>query len=78
LLLETGLQIVTIFIGKSPFQAVNDGLIGIQWLIYLGFSLVTFVVSIVTKLIPVHFWIGKYLDRKMLEEEERQLKWKKN
>jgi len=73
-LIETGLQIVIIFIGKSPFHAVNNGLTGIQWSICLGFSLVTFVVSIVTKLILVHICIDRYLDRKMLEEEERQLK----
>ena len=68
--LEMVLQVVIIFIGKSPFHIVNDGLTGIQWGICLGFSAVTFIVSIIGKLIPIHVCIDNYLEKKMMKEEE--------
>ena len=73
-LVEMGLQILIIFIGKSPFHIVNDGLTGNQWGICLGFSAITFVVSFITKFIPVHICIDAYLDKKMQQEEEEEKK----
>ena len=71
---EMALQVLIIFIGKSPFHIVNDGLSGSQWGICLGFSAITFVVSFITKFIPVHICIDNYLDSKMRQEEEEERK----
>ena len=73
-LLEMGLQVLIIFIGKSPFHIVNDGLSGTQWGICLGFSAITFVVSLITKFIPVHTYIDNYLDKQLKKEEEEEKK----
>jgi magnesium-transporting ATPase (P-type) len=73
-LLEMGLQVLIIFIGKSPFHIVNDGLSGTQWGICLGFSAITFVVSLITKFIPVHICIDNYLDKQLKKEEEEEKK----
>ena len=73
-LVEMALQVLIIFIGKSPFHIVNDGLSGSQWGICLGFSAITFVVSFITKFIPVHICIDNYLDSKMRQEEEEERK----
>ena len=69
---EMGLQVAIIFIGKSPFHVVNDGLTGVQWGICIGFSAITFVVSFIVKLLPIHICINKYLENKMKEEEEKE------
>ena len=71
---EMALQLLIIFIGKSPIHVVNDGLTGKQWGICIGFSAITFVVSIIAKLIPVHICIDNYLDKKIKEEEEEEEK----
>ena len=76
--LEMVLQVVIIFIGKSPFHIVNDGFTLSQWGICIGFSAITFIVSIIAKLIPVHVLIDKYLEKKMLEEEEEEEKMEEN
>ena len=68
--LEMGLQVAIIFIGKSPFHIVNDGLTGVQWGICLGFSAITFVVSFIVKLIPLQICIDKYLEPKEEEIDE--------
>ena len=73
-LVEMGLQVLIIFIGKSPFHIVNDGLTGNQWGICLGFSAITFVVSFIVKFIPIHICIYAYLDKKMQQEEEEERK----
>ena len=72
--LEMGLQVAIIFLGKSPFHIVNDGFTGKQWGICIGFSAITFIVSIVAKLIPIHVLIDRYLGKKMIEEEEEEEK----
>ncbi|MBR4618357.1 MAG: cation-translocating P-type ATPase [Bacilli bacterium] len=59
--LEMGLQVAIIFIGKSPFHIVNEGLTGVQWGICIGFSAITFVVSFIMKLIPLQIIIDKWL-----------------
>ena len=69
-LLEMLLQVVIIFIGKSPFHIVNEGLTGVQWGICIGFSAITFVVSFIVKLIPIEKLIDKFLLSKIENEEE--------
>ena len=71
---EMALQVLIIFIGKSPFHIVNDGLSGKQWGICIGFSAITFVVSMIVKCLPIHTCIDEYLDKKMKEEEEEEEK----
>ena len=68
-LLEMALQVIIIFVGNSPFHIVSSGLTGTQWGICIGFSAITFVVSIITKFIPVDRLIDNYLDKKAREEE---------
>ena len=62
--IEMALQVLIIFIGKSPFHIVNDGFTGVQWGICLGFSAITFVVSFIVKLLPLHKCIDKLLEPK--------------
>jgi magnesium-transporting ATPase (P-type) len=62
-LLEMALQVAIIFVGKSPFHIVNDGLTGVQWGICIGFSAITFVVSIILKLIPLEILFDKFLSK---------------
>ena len=61
---EMALQALIIFIGKSPFHIVNNGLTGAQWGICFGFSAITFVVSFIVKLIPIEKCIDKFLEPK--------------
>ena len=63
-LCEMGLQTVIIFVGKSAFHIVNDGLTGVQWGICLGLSAITFVVSFIIKIIPLEYCIDKCLKEK--------------
>ena len=77
-LLEMALQVVIIFIGKSPFHIVNDGLTGKQWGICLGFSAITFVVSFIGKLLPIHVCIDNYLEKKLRQEEEEDEKFEED
>ena len=66
-LCEIGLQVAIIYVGKSPFHIINDGFTGEQWGICIGFSAITFVVSFLVKLIPIHLFIDKLIAPK--EEE---------
>ena len=75
---EMGLQVLIIFVGKSPIHVVNDGLTGNQWGICIGFSAITFVVSIIVKFIPIHICIDSYLDKKIKQEEEEEEKLEEN
>ena len=77
-LLEMALQVVIIFVGNSPFHIVSSGLTGKQWGICIGFSAITFVVSIITKFIPVDRLIDNYLDKKAREEELEEEKREEN
>ena len=72
------LQVVIIFVGNSPFHIVSSGLTGTQWGICIGFSAITFVVSIITKFIPVDRLIDNYLDKKAREEELEEEKREEN
>ena len=64
---EMGLQVLIIFLGSSPFHIVDKGLTGIQWGICIGFSGITFVISIIAKCIP----IDTCLDRALSPKEEQ-------
>ena len=75
---EMALQLLIIFIGKSPIHVVNDGLTGKQWGICIGFSAITFVVSFIGKILPVHICIDNYLDKKIKQEEEEERKIEEN
>jgi magnesium-transporting ATPase (P-type) len=72
-LCEIGLQVAIIYVGKSPFHIVNDGFTGEQWGICVGFSAVTFVVSFLVKLIPIHIMIDKWIAPKKEEEEKNEI-----
>ena len=67
-LLEMGLQVVIIYIGKAPFHIINDGFTGEQWGICIGFSAITFVISFIVKLIPLEKCIDKCIASKTIEE----------
>jgi Ca2+ transporting ATPase len=73
-LAEMCLQLLIIFIGKSPFHIINQGLTGKQWGICIGFSAITFVVSFITKLIPIHNCIDNLLKSEEIEEKEEKEK----
>ena len=64
IVLEIGLQILIIFLGGRPFHIVNQGLTGIQWGICIGFSAITFVISIIIKTIPLDTVLDKIISSK--------------
>ena len=68
-LTEMALQVIIIFIGKSAFHIINEGLTGTQWGITIGFSALTFVVSFIAKLIPLETLIDKTLAKNETPEE---------
>ena len=67
LLLEICWQVIIIFFGNSPFHIIKEGLTGIQWGICIGFSAITFVVSIMAKSIKIDKFLDKYLSPKEKE-----------
>ena len=71
-LAEMILQVIIIFVGKSAFHIVNEGLTLKQWGICIGFSAITFVVSLIIKLIPIHHFIDSLLSKSEEEEEETE------
>ena len=75
---EIGLQVAIIYVGKSPFHIVNEGFTGAQWGICIGFSAVTFVVSFLVKLLPIHSmidrWTGQTKEENNEEEEKKENK----
>ena len=73
-LCEIGLQVAIIYVGKSPFHIINEGLTGGQWGICIGFSAITFVVSFLVKLIPIHVFIDKLIESKGEEEDDEDNK----
>ena len=64
MIIEIGLQILMIFKGSSFFHVVDKGLTGTQWGICIGFSAITFFVSIIVKSIPLDVIIDKYIIKK--------------
>ena len=75
---EMSLQVLIIFVGKSAFHIVNEGLTGKQWGICIGFSAITFVVSFIVKLIPIQNIIDNLLNKGENEEEEDKEEKDKN
>ena len=69
---EMGLQAIIVELGRNIFHVANDGLTGAQWGICFGFSAITFVVSIICKLIPLEKWIDQLLVSKEKEEEKKK------
>ena len=70
---EMGLQVILITFGNTVFHCVENGLTGKQWGICFGFAAITFVVSIICKLLPIEGLIEKLLG-KVEEEEEKEEK----
>ena len=62
-LCELALQIILIEFGRDAFKCTERGLTLIQWLIVIGFSAVTFVLSAIIKFIPIDVLIQRYLDK---------------
>ena len=61
-LCELILQIILIEFGRDAFKCTERGLTLIQWLIVIGFSAVTFVLSFIIKFIPLDKCIQRMLD----------------
>ena len=59
---ELILQIILIEFGGDAFKCTERGLTIMQWLICLGFSFITFFLSIVIKFIPIDVFIQNILD----------------
>ena len=70
---ELGLQVLIVIFGSNIFHVANGGITGEQWGICFGFSAITFVVSIICKLIPLE----QALDKLLTSEEEGGEKKKK-
>jgi magnesium-transporting ATPase (P-type) len=62
-LCELGLQIILIEFGRDAFKCTERGLTLYQWLLVIAFSAVTFVLSIIVKLIPLDVAIQGCLDK---------------
>ena len=73
-LCELGLQILIVEVGRNIFHVANDGLTWEQWLICIGFSAITFVVSIICKFIPLEKALDKFLTAKEEEEDDKKKK----
>ena len=72
-LLEMLLQVIIVLFGRSIFHVANNSLTGEQWGICYGFSAITFVVSLIAKLIPIDDIIDSCLTTK---EEEKKIIYK--
>ena len=62
-LCELALQVILIEFGKDAFKCTERGLTFYQWLIVLGFSAITFVLSFIIKFIPIDAIIQRFLDK---------------
>ena len=61
---ELVLQIIIVQIGGDVFKCTERGLTSGQWFICIGFSLLTFLLCFLIKLLPINEWIQKILDNK--------------
>ena len=61
---ELVLQIIIVQTGAGVFKCTERGLTSEQWFICIGFSLLTFVLSFLIKLIPVNNMIQTFLDNR--------------
>ena len=71
---EMGLQAILITWGNTVFHCVERGLTGKQWGICIGFSAITFVVSIICKLLPIEKLIDKCIGDVEEEKENNEEK----
>jgi Ca2+ transporting ATPase len=71
-LVELGLQVLIVCIGKSVFHVANNGLTGEQWGICIGFSAITFVVSIIVKILPLDKCIDSCLSGEEGEDGDKK------
>ena len=69
-LIELALQILIIEFGNAAFKVVENGLTGKQWGITIGFSAITFVLSIIIKFIPLERTIDRCLSNMGSKKEE--------
>jgi len=60
---ELALQIILIEFGRDAFKCTERGLTFYQWLIVIGFSAITFVLSFIIKFIPLDVPIQRFLDK---------------
>ena len=56
------MQIILIEFGGDAFKCTERGITLIQWFICIGFSLITFILSVIIKFIPFDAFIQKILD----------------
>jgi hypothetical protein len=71
-----GLQAVLITFGNTVFHCVENGLTGTQWGISFGFGAITFVVSVICKVIPLEILIEKCLGTVEDDDDEEDNKEK--
>jgi magnesium-transporting ATPase (P-type) len=71
-LAEMALQVLIVCFGKSIFHVANNGLTGKQWGICFGFSAITFVVSIIGKLLPIDLFIDKCINGEEKEKKKKE------
>ena len=60
---ELSLQVILMQFGKEAFKVTERGLTWDQWGICIGFSSLTFILSIIIKFIPLDIYIQNILDR---------------
>jgi Ca2+ transporting ATPase len=59
---EFALQVVIICFGKEGFKVTERGLTAKHWGICIGFSCLTFILSVIIKLLPIDVKIQEFLD----------------
>ena len=69
--LEMGLQAIIIEFGNEALHVVERGLTINHWGFTLLFSAITFVISIIVKLIPLEILIDKRLEKKQSEKDRQ-------
>ena len=69
IIVEVILQIIIIFVGNISFQIVKEGLSAKQWGICIGFSAISFVISIIGKFIYIDVLFDKFLSPEEIEPE---------
>ena len=67
---EMALQAVIVEFGNEALHVVERGLCWNHWLYSFGFSFLTFIISILCKIIPLEIIIEKIMDKFPNEEEE--------
>jgi magnesium-transporting ATPase (P-type) len=72
-LVEMALQVLIVLFGKSVFHVANNSLTGEQWGICFGFSAITFIVSILAKIIPIDQVIDSLLTPDEKKDEDNKI-----